>query len=151
MSLKPLIYFGQKKALNFYLLVQFLKNMGKDKHFKPNSRMASFRHCFMKFSPENLAAQCVTKTHTRSCHSDFFYLIGPLSNEKLGILVKKSSKLGKRFLSYVIFVKSAILGTFENMHWWAFFSLEIATWDCENAPYEISWVKDMVQLVFVGS
>ena len=115
MSLRHLIYFGQKKALNLYILVQFLKNMGKDKHFKPKSRMVFFRHCFIKFSPENVASQCVTKTHTRCCRLDFFHLIGPLSNEKLGILVKKSSKLGKRFLSYVIFVILAISGTFEKI------------------------------------
>ena len=68
-----------------------------------------------------MTAHCVIKTPTRSSHTHLFVNIDPLSNEKLGILVKKLSKSVKPFSSYDIFVIWEVSRSFENKPQISFF------------------------------
>ena len=56
-----------------------------------------------------MTALCVTKTPTRSSHTHFYVQIDPLSNKKLGILVKNhqnrlSGSWDMSFLSDMLFL-----------------------------------------------
>ena len=139
--------FWANGAMIFNVLIHFSKNMGKDKHFKPKSITVFFRHCFIKFSPKNVAAQCVTKTHTWSYCMDFYQFISHLSNEKWKSYQNWSS--GSQVMSFLSYQQFRDL--LKICIEWAILSLEIATLGCENAQYDILRVKDMICLVFGGS
>ena len=101
----------------FEIWIIFSENMGKGNVFELKFKYVFFCHRFIKWFTENMTAHCVIKTPTRRSHIHFFVKIDPLSNEKLGILVKKSSKSVKPFSSYGFFVlllrisvKSAFFG-----------------------------------------